>query len=401
MCFVKAQVGAKGKKLVLFAQNSVFHASQSIQKMPVRDRNVASVLSLLRQHGSSMCCFLLLLISSSSCSLIGTPNIGLGTPNIKVQFANSRTGWIVGEHLWRTDDGGVTWRVIRNNDFGTFKAEYVGYGHRAIQFIDSEVAVQLGGNTLAKTTDGGRTWAQKLSIPQPDNQDIPPQTVFFLSRELGWIVGELIYRTTDGGASWEAVSSTPLGDPQKQRNMRLAPTYADYMPSLWFTDPTHGVMARLDGEVYATSDGGNTWQLVLKADRRINDLMFVDAQVGWIAGAAGFLGKTADGGRTWTTLQAPTTADLNSISFAGKGTGCAVGQDGTILFTRDGGLTWNTAKIAFNKALPPLASISFADDLHAWAVGGNSDPMKPSLSAPSRVVVTSNDGGQTWRVMQL
>ncbi|HZE71264.1 MAG TPA: YCF48-related protein [Pyrinomonadaceae bacterium] len=348
-----------------------------------------------------MCCSVLWLISSSACSLVGTPNIGGGTPNIKVQFVNSRAGWIVGERLWRTDDGGLTWKTVRSNGFGTFKAEYVGYGHRAIQFIDSEVAVQLVGNTLAKTTDGGRTWAQKLPIPTPDNQDIPPQTVFFFSRELGWIVGELVYRTTDGGSNWQVVSSTPLGDSQNQRNMRIAPAYADYMPSLWFTDPKHGVMARLDGEVYATSDGGDTWQLVLRADRRINDLIFVDAQDGWMVGTEGFLAKTVDGGRTWTTLRTPTTADLNSISFAGKRIGCAVGEDGTILFTKDGGLTWNIAPIPFTRSRPPLASIGFADELHAWAVGGNSDPMKPSLSAPSSVVVATDDGGQTWRVVQL
>ncbi len=84
-----------------------------------------------------------------------------------------------------------------------------------------------------------------------------------------------------------------------------------------------------------------------------------------------------------------------------QGIGCAVGDDGAIVFTGDGGLTWNIAPMPFPKARPPLASISFADESHAWAVGGNSDPMKPSLSAPSSVVVTTDNGGQTWRVVQL
>jgi hypothetical protein len=139
--------------------------------------------------------------------------------------------------------------VIRNEGFGTFKTDYIGYGHRSIQFIDSQVGVQLGGNVLAKTSDGGATWDDRLAIPKPPGQDNPPESVFFISPDVGWVVGEYVYHTTDAGRTWTPLCKTPVGNQQRQRAMRIAPSYADYMPAIWFSDAKSGLMARLDGNI--------------------------------------------------------------------------------------------------------------------------------------------------------
>jgi photosystem II stability/assembly factor-like uncharacterized protein len=317
-------------------------------------------------------------------------------PNIKIQFVNSRAGWIVGARLLATTDGGRTWNVIRTEGFGTFDAEYIGYGHRSIQFIDSSTGVQLGGNVLAKTTDGGRTWSQRLTIPKSDGQDIP-QSLFFLSPEVGWVVGKYVYQTSDGGRHWVSLAKTPVGDHQRQRSMRIAPSYADYMPAIWFSDPKNGLMVRLDGEVYFTNDGGKTWEMTWRVDKRITDMFFTNDREGWIVGDGGFMARTDDGGKTWITLSAHTKADLTSIFFFNRQLGWATGSNRTIIYTRDAGETWGTALIDGIPESTPLASISFVDSMHGWAVGGNSDPMWPSLVAPSNIVLSTNDGGHTWR----
>jgi len=319
------------------------------------------------------------------------------TPNIKVQFVDSRVGWIVGARLLRTTDGGRTWNVIRSDGFGTFAAEYIGYGHRSIQFIDSKVGVQLGGNVLAKTTDGGATWNEHLSIPKPAGQEVPPQSLFFISPEVGWVIGEYVYHTIDGGRTWTSLCKTPVGNPQRQRAMRVAPTYADYMPAIWFSNAGNGVMARLDGEIYSSKDGGRTWEMMLRIDNRITDMYFIDSQQGWIVGDGGFMARSDDGGRKWTSLSLQTKSDLTTIFFLNSQLGWTAGADGTILYTRDGGVTWRKPSVTGSNGATPLASISFSDDLHGWAAGGNSDPMYPSLSAPSSVILSSDDGGQSWR----
>ncbi|MGH9932194.1 MAG: YCF48-related protein [Pyrinomonadaceae bacterium] len=323
------------------------------------------------------------------------------SPNIKVQFVNSRVGWIVGPRLLKTTDGGKTWTEIRHEDFGTFEGEYIGYGHRSLQFVDSATGVQLGGNVIAKSTDGGRTWTENLSIPKPADQDMPPQSLFFISPKVGWVVGEYVYGTNDVGRSWLALSRAPIGNDQRQRSMRIAPSYANYMPALWFSDAQNGLMARLDGEVYATTDGGKTWEKRWSVEKSITDMFFISAQDGWIVGNEGLVGITNDAGRTWTSIPPPTKANLTSVFFVNKLAGCAVGYGGEILYTKDGGVTWKRASITGLWTPSPLASVSFADELHGWSVGGNSDPFQPSLLSPSNVILATEDGGQSWKLVKL
>lgn len=335
-----------------------------------------------------------LAVVTSSCS-------GNGTPNVKVQFVNPKVGWIVGKNLWRTEDGGVTWTAVRGAGFGTFDSEYIGYGHRAIQFVDPDFGIQLGAGVLAKTVDGGRTWSE-YPLPESTGQDIPPQTVVFLSRELGWLVGKFIYRTNDGAKTWQALTKTPLGPSQVEPDRQFHPTYADYMPALWFTDSSHGVMARVDGHIYVTNDGGVSWEKVFTADRMIRDLVFVDRNTGWIVGTEGLLMKTDDGGRVWNVIPTHTEVTLHSISFGGKRVGCAAGDNGTILCTNDSGKTWGKRSInGLSAPISPLGSISLLDENRAWAVGGKSQAAEPSLTSPSSLVVRSDDGGLNWYVVDL
>jgi photosystem II stability/assembly factor-like uncharacterized protein len=326
---------------------------------------------------------------------------GEGSPNIKVQFVNSKVGWIVGPRLLGTSDGGATWSEIRNTGFGTVEAEYIGVGHRSIHFIDSSTAVQLTDNGIVKTNDGARSWGEKLAIPKPARQDIPPQSLFFLSPDIGWVVGENVYKTKDGGRSWLTLCPTPVGDQQRQRNLRIAPTYANYMPALWFFDDSSGLMAKLDGELYVTADGGNTWERTLTVDKLINDVFFLDSNHGWLVGNEGFMAYTKDRGKTWTYLPPVTKSDLTSIFFVNSSVGCAVGYSASIVCTRDGGNTWINGAIKGLTTPSPLASVSFSDELHGWAVGGNADPMQPSLTSPSNVILTTRDGGRTWERVTL
>lgn len=222
----------------------------------------------------------------------------------------------------------------------------------------------MGGNVLAKTTDGGRTWTERFTVPKPVGQDIPPQSLFFISPEVGWVVGENVYHTTDGGRSWISLSKTPIGDHQRQRAMHIAPSYADYMPAIWFSDPEHGLMARLDGEVYSTKDSGKNWEMIWRIDKRITDMFFTSNQEGWIVGDGGFIARTNDGGKTWSSASTQTKADLTSIFFLNRQLGWTTGSESTILNTTDGGVTWRRSSIAGLLGSPPLASISFTDALH-------------------------------------
>jgi photosystem II stability/assembly factor-like uncharacterized protein len=357
--------------------------------MQVRKHIKARTLILMVM--ALLVCFPVLIIGSWALSCSDR------SPNVRVQFVNSQVGWIVGPRLLQTKDGGRTWQAIRSDGYGTFKAESIGFGHRLIQFIDPNFGVQLDLHAIAKTQDGGGTWSEEVSIPKKG--EIPSGSLFFLSRDVGWLVTEAVYQTRDGGRTWKRLAQTPLGLDHRQRQMRIAPTMANFIPALWFTDSEHGIMARLDGEIYHTRDGGQTWTKTWSQERKFTDIFFVDNQNGWITGNQGFIAGTKDGGVTWSPVVTSTQMDLNSIFFISDKLGWAVGSRSTILYTKDGGATWAKARVS-GLTPAPLASVSFADPLHGWAVGGNSDPMYPSLLAPSNVVLSSEDGGQIWRSIQ-
>lgn len=350
---------------------------------------IATVLTII--------CGVGLTLSVGSCSSGLAFNNGNRFPNIRVQFVNSRVGWIIGPRLLQTTDGGRTWNVIRTAGYGTFEAESIGFGHRIIQFINTNIGVQLDLSAIAKTTDGNATWSDEFQLPKRDNREVPSGSLFFLSPEEGWMVCEVVYHTSDGGRNWKQLSLTPRGVEHRQRDLRIAPTIANFIPALWFTDRENGLMARMDGEVYRTSDGGRTWNMIWTVEKRILDIFFINSQDGWIAGDGGLMARTADGGRTWSPVSTPTKADLTSVFFISKQIGWAVGSRSTILYTKDGGMTWKAGSVSGLLGSPPLASVSFADELHGWAVGGNSDPTYPSLIAPSNIVLATDDGGQTWK----
>jgi photosystem II stability/assembly factor-like uncharacterized protein len=318
-------------------------------------------------------------------------------PNVRVQFVNREVGWIIGPRLLRTTDGGRTWKQIRSDGYGTLASESIGFGHRIIQFITPASGVQLDLNAVVMTGDGGRTWRDQFSLPERRKPAVPSGSLFFLTPEVGWVVNEMVNRTTDGGRSWTPLSATPRGLTERQLAMRIASTVADFVPALWFVNEQTGLMARLDGEVYRTNDGGTTWAKVWAVESHITNIFFLDNQKGWLTGDRGFLAQTTDGGLTWSKTTTPTSADLTDIFFISEKMGWAVGSRSTILYTRDGGSTWTSASVSGLFGSPPLASVSFADELHGWVVGGHGEEFSVVPTSGSNVILSTVDGGLTWK----
>ena len=132
-------------------------------------------------------------------------------------------------------------------------------------------------------------------------------------------------------------------------------------------------------------------------------MFFTDSANGWVVGYDGYLARTRDGGHTWTRIRTPTSAALFSVHFINSNSGCAVGEKCTIICTKDGGATWNFASVKSLPDMPPLlASVSFANEQDGWAVGGFGNEHSFDFSwRPSKIALTTNDGGQTWQRVDL
>ena len=113
-------------------------------------------------------------------------------------FLDATTGWVVGTHIWKTTDGGVTFVKQFHNTSGSVL--------NGVSFSDAQNGWAVGWyNTVLRTTNGGQTWT-------PQTTSAPPQTVWFgvsaVGPLTGWLAGtnEKVVRTLDGGQSWQSES---------------------------------------------------------------------------------------------------------------------------------------------------------------------------------------------------
>jgi len=135
-----------------------------------------------------------------------------GGPNY-VPFSCSAYDFYGPMAVYTTSDGGNTWSGAR-----------LIPGAQTLDFIDANHWVEsgfvAGGNTLARTNDGGKTWENVkpslTTVPARDPQR-PLRLIQFVdpSDGLAWITcPAILIKTSDGGAHWAALSvpsNQPIG----------------------------------------------------------------------------------------------------------------------------------------------------------------------------------------------
>jgi photosystem II stability/assembly factor-like uncharacterized protein len=259
--------------------------------------------------------------------------------------------------------------------------------------------------------------------------------VFFLDAARGWAVGGtqkpytqstagVTLRTVDGGATWTAVAADQGS-----------------LPALFgvrFFDTQHGIAYGAPGPmspsgVYATRDGGATWQplacegaghwfagdflapdagavagpngrfatialtqvvdspLASGSLRSLRAMRLVAPTGGWLVGDGGFVATTNDLGHSWQSPSGefPTGAagqfDFCAVAVDGPRVWIA-GSPGTRVFqSPDNGQTWQSFATG---QTAPLRAIAFVDADHGWAVG--------ELGA----ILATQDGGRTWQTQR-
>src|SRR5581483_1044357 len=122
-----------------------------------------------------------------------------------VDAVDATHAWAVGDRaLYRTADGGKTWRGAGNPDDGTVL--------RQVHFIDEHFGWGAGGNgKLYRSGDGGSTWGEL-------SPHCGAEAVCFTAQDDGWVaVGNRVARSTSGGDSWTPVftltAKGPGGEP--------------------------------------------------------------------------------------------------------------------------------------------------------------------------------------------
>ena len=177
-----------------------------------------------------------------------------------------------GGGVWKTDDAGQNWTPISDKFFGGVIGSidvadsdpnviYAGTGSQDVRGNSST------GRGMWKSTDAGRTWkfsglretgAIGRTIVHPNNPDLVYAAAlghpFGRNRERG------IYRSKDGGATWSQVLF--LNDSTGASELVMHPTNPRILyAGMWRAErkPWTMISGGLDGGVYRSTDGGDTW----------------------------------------------------------------------------------------------------------------------------------------------
>jgi photosystem II stability/assembly factor-like uncharacterized protein len=300
-------------------------------------------------------------------------------------------GWVAlrdeaGATLAKTSDGGRTWQRVG-------PARIAGVSSiDELRFIDDRHAFALAFNeqatpprgTVLGTEDGGATWTERLvagapsGLPGPN----PLHGLVVVDDRHAWVViatgpcdpagcATELRATADAGVSWST---------------SYRPTAAVVVRAA-FADVSHGWLtesfaARRGQDLLATSDGGRSWQLSLAADK----LRETEAFIG---------------------LSAPTPSDVWTVSFdtaSCTGDGC---EKYALRASHDGGLTWTTAHALDDDASwwrkegcgGFLGAPVFVDASHGLIpMGQGAGGMSPEN--PGGLLVTA-DGGNTFRCVRV
>jgi photosystem II stability/assembly factor-like uncharacterized protein len=181
-----------------------------------------------------------------------------------------------------TADGGVSWT----------RASGELHCRHGVEIVDERVAWHCGNGGTRLTVDGGRTWKTVAPSACPN--------LSFLDAQSGWSASPYELKTTeDGGATWRTL---------------VSPVEEGHIAAISLRAPDDGYVLDETGTLYATADGGKSWDarsLGLKSDERLVPsgngpraaMRFVDDRNGMVVydllDRSVWFAVTADGGRTW------------------------------------------------------------------------------------------------------
>ena len=203
-------------------------------------------------------------------------------PLNSVSFCDSLTGYAVGDHatILRTTNAGTTWITQSIPGNGDIMKKVITISP-ASAFIIANVSWTTRSYVLY-TSDSGNTWNTRMNIPYYR------YGLSFVNAQFGVALGgDEFYRTTDGGDTWQT----------------LATPYS-YLSDISFCDPRHGMACGVLGNIYVTSDSGNTWTPSSAGNTYyFSHILVVDSLHAFMSGQQAVF-ATSDGGATWQQILA-------------------------------------------------------------------------------------------------
>jgi photosystem II stability/assembly factor-like uncharacterized protein len=312
--------------------------------------------------------------------------------------------------LWKTTDAGVTWRPLFERDrASSIGALAISPSDPNVLWIGTGQVHQrwdvVSGEGLFRSTDGGVTWkpaglsdSRHIGKIWVDPRNAEVAVVAALGHLFGPGGERGLFRTEDGGKSWTRVlyrdadtgAVEIAGDPAHPERLYAALWQVRRHPWMDYFQPTQGP----GSGVYSSTDGGRTWTAAGRSGWPEGDLGRIALAVVPGTGGSGVRAAVSgkglfgsnDGGATWSLLNpngglagsyianlTPDPRDPATLWAMGRG----------LLKSVDGGRSFAVAKGAPG-----------GDDYHIlWIDPTDSRRM---ITGADQGAVVSLNGGESW-----
>jgi photosystem II stability/assembly factor-like uncharacterized protein len=253
------------------------------------------------------------------------------------------------EVLWRTSNAARSWHPV-----GGLPVRSIG----RIYAAGSDVFLETDDTAVYASADGGRTWRFLPALSRP--------RALWAERALALRPGLVALASYSGAVSVSTNGGRAFRTVPLRRNAEIfALAFADSRRGLGVTGTVeHFCADRYGGRtLYATTNGGRSWQKLPLAPFFIGSVGYTDgliAAVGDLPGCRPALGISRDGGKTWK-IERLTRRRSCSVSVAPPAAvwlGCV----GGLRVSSDGGKAWRDIEGAAD-----WPSVVAAGEQEAWA----------------------------------
>ncbi len=253
----------------------------------------------------------------------------LGGP-VAMSFVTSEDGWLLAapEHgmstepgvLYRTRDGGRTWRVVASTYArgGTpslpFSGDISFSGVREGWLVGSQTSTAP--SLIYRTTDGGEYW-HEVSFPSTrvlsHEAMSAVSTPLFCEAQGATAIAfrgtgsTVIYETRNSGDSWQFAYASTTPDPAAYQIVDIVRAGPKILAVTY--DSEFNSISYVEGNDWSASTwtlSGRIPQRFLPTGARVSELDFVSPMIGWViitrTGHLPSVLRTGDGGKTWSTI---------------------------------------------------------------------------------------------------